>query len=93
MLLGAIVGFVTQRYPRDHTASSASRAIGVVVLAAWLMPVGVFGQAPSTSPADPLAVFAFRGRDLGGVDRGSTWQGHSQARVSRLCSACIREIG
>ena len=49
MVVGALVGFVTQRYPSDSGVGSSKRVIGVLALTAILLP----GHAPAFPQQPP----------------------------------------
>ena len=75
MLLGAIVGFVTQRYPTSVKRDGSRTAAGLALLL-FLLPTTIASQQPVADPLDPLAFVVGR------------WEGTSEgqpgkARVQR----------
>ncbi|MFN2446998.1 MAG: hypothetical protein ABR606_15630 [Vicinamibacterales bacterium] len=72
MLLGAIVGFVTQRYPQPGPRSAGGQAAGLVLLPLLLLPATVGGeQGGNTDPLQPLAFMVGR------------WEGTSDGRPGK----------
>jgi hypothetical protein len=81
MLLGAIVGFATQRYP--HRVDLRSGAM--VVLAALLTPLAAAAQAPAPASApDPLAPLAGLVGKWVGTSEGQPGKGTVEREYERL---------
>ena len=74
MILGAIVGFVTQRYPRAGLAS---------LIALVMTGVAVLAQQPSP-PADPLQPLAFLIGKWEGTSQGQSGNGTVQRDYTRI---------
>lgn len=57
MLVGALVGFVTQRYPTVQGQRRAGTAVGLLAIAWVLIPSHVPASVQQPPPADPPASF------------------------------------
>lgn len=92
MVLGAIVGFVTQRYPREPASSHISRSVGAIVLAASLIPAGALGQNRAMLSVDPLAALAFSIGSWEGSTEGQPGKGTVQREYSRVLGSRFIQV-
>lgn len=84
MLLGAIVGFVTQRYPQPGPRSSGRQAAGLMLLV-WFLPATLAGQQASV--ADPLQPLAFMIGRWEGTSEGQPGKATVQREYKRALSS------
>jgi hypothetical protein len=71
MLLGAIVGFVTQRYPTSAHGAASRSAAGLALLLFLLPTTSVGQQSTATDPFEPLAFIIGR------------WEGTSEGQPGK----------
>jgi hypothetical protein len=84
MLLGGIVGFVTQRYPSAHAETTGRQALGVAV-ALLLGPAIVGGQQPKAS--DPFEHVGFLIGRWQGTSEGQPGKGAVHREYTRVMSS------
>lgn len=85
MLLGAIVGFVTQRYPKPGVAARGRQAPGLLLLL-LLVPAMVAGAQPAP-PTDPFERIAFMLGRWEGTAEGQPGVGTVQRNYARVLSS------
>jgi hypothetical protein len=84
MLVGAITGFVTQRYPQFPEPSSAARTWLFVLLGATLSSTAGYPSAQSAAPADTLAPLARLVGEWSGTSDGQPGKGQVERRYERV---------
>jgi hypothetical protein len=86
MVLGLIVGFVTQRYPHGVTDTSPSRSVPLGLLVLALLPASVVGSDRSQAQAtdDPLAPVAAMVGRWSGTTEGQPGKGTVEREYTRI---------
>ncbi len=82
MLVGALVGFVTQRYPSVDRRTGAS--IGVLALAVVLLPPFHSASAQQAPPADALKSVSWLVGEWRGTSEGQPGKGTVERRYERV---------
>ena len=83
MLVGALVGFVTQRYPPTARDTGSSR-VARVVLALAFMPALALAQAQSAPQSDPLAPLSALVGQWKGTTEGKPGSGNVEREYTRI---------
>lgn len=94
MLLGAIVGFVTQRYPRAPVENSSGQAVGLLLLL-LAIPATLAGQQSSaTDPFEHLGFFIGRweGASEGQPGKGTVHREYTRILNSRFIRVHNRSV-
>lgn len=84
MVVGALVGFVTQRYPAASGVRRSDAAVGVVTLAAVLLPALAASSPQQTPASDPLTSVAWLVGRWSGTSEGQPGRGTVERQYERV---------
>lgn len=83
MLVGALTGFVTQRYP-PAPGPAPARGVGMIVILTVLPFTSGYPHAQSAAPADPFAPLARLVGDWSGTSEGQPGKGEIERHYERI---------
>ena len=83
MLVGALVGFVTQRYPTVQGRREPGAAVGLLAIAWVLIPSHLPASAQQPQPADPLKSVAWLIGEWSGTSEGQPGRGTEERQYER----------
>ena len=83
MLVGALVGFVTQRYPSVPGPRGSGAAVGLLAIAWVLIPSHLPASEQQPQPADPLKAVAWLIGEWSGTSEGQPGRGTVERQYER----------
>jgi hypothetical protein len=92
MLVGALTGYVTQRYTQRSRPSRAAKAVLFVLLAATLSSVGARSDAQSAAPADTFAPLAPLVGHWTGTSEGQPGKGEVERQYERVLGSKFIQV-
>ena len=92
MLVGAVVGFVTQRYPQQHMGIGSTGAVLVVALGTALYPLVPSAMGQTTAPADALAPLAPLVGRWSGTTEGQPGKGTVEREYERVLGSRFIQV-
>ncbi len=92
MLVGALTGFVTQRYPQFPTPNRVLHVWLFVLLAATLSSTVLHPRAQSAAPADPLAPVARLVGQWAGTSEGQPGKGEVKRQYERVLGSKFIQV-
>lgn len=97
MLVGALVGFVTQRYPRASASGARSHMPALIFMAALAGTISVLAQSQPSVPTNPLSpldvlIGRWEGTSEGQPGKGSVQREYSRVLGSRFVQGRNRSV-